>query len=79
MLNFKFALRESRFVGKKLKIRQIKSYIGRPEKQRKILRGMGLGRINRTVLLNNTPEIRGMVEKVIHLVSVEELEEVADA
>ena len=66
-------------MGNKLKIRQIKSYIGRPEKQRKILHGMGLGKVNRTVLLNNTPEIRGMVEKVIHLVSVEELEEVADA
>lgn len=63
------------FVGKKLKITQIRSYIGRPEKQRKILHGMGLGRLNRTVLLNNTPEIRGMVKKVIHLVSVEELEE----
>jgi len=40
---------------------------------------MGLGRVNRTVLLNNTPEICGMVRKVIHLVSVEEIEEVADA
>ncbi len=66
-------------MGKKLKIRQIKSYIGRPEKQRRILRGMGLGRVNSTVLLNSTPEIRGMVIKVIHLVSVEEIEEVADA
>lgn len=79
MLNFKAAIRRSRLVGNKLKIRQIKSYIGRPEKQRNILRGMGLGRVNRTVLLNNTPEIRGMVRKIIHLVSVEELEEVADA
>ncbi|MDI6776440.1 MAG: 50S ribosomal protein L30 [Syntrophales bacterium] len=66
------------FVGKKLKITQIRSYIGRPEKQRKILHGMGLGRLNRTVLLNNTPEIRGMVKKVIHLLSVEELEEGAE-
>jgi large subunit ribosomal protein L30 len=59
---------------KKLKIKQVKSYIGRPEKQRRILRGMGLGRLNRTVLLNDTPEIRGMAQKVIHLVAVEEVE-----
>ena len=59
---------------KKLKIKQVKSYIGRPEKQRRILRGMGLGKLNRTVLLNDTPEIRGMAQKVIHLVAVEEVE-----
>ena len=65
-------------MSKKLKIRQIKSYIGRPEKQRKILHGMGLGKINRTVLLSNTPEICGMARKVSHLISVEEFEEGAD-
>ncbi|MBI4632867.1 MAG: 50S ribosomal protein L30 [Deltaproteobacteria bacterium] len=59
---------------KKLKITQSKSYIGRPEAQRKVLRGLGLGKMNRTVLLNDTPEIRGMVLKVIHLVTVTELE-----
>lgn len=59
---------------KKLKITQIKSYIGRPEKHRRILRGMGLGKMQRTVFLNDTPEIRGMVQKVIHLVAVEEVE-----
>jgi large subunit ribosomal protein L30 len=59
-------------VGEKLKITLVKSYIGRPEKQRKILRGMGLTRLQRTVLLNDTPEIRGMVQKVSHLVTLEE-------
>ncbi len=59
---------------KKLKIRQIRSYIGKPEKQRRILRGLGLGKLNRTVLLNDTPEIRGMAQKVMHLVSMEEVE-----
>jgi large subunit ribosomal protein L30 len=58
---------------KKLKIRQIKSYIGRPEKHRRILRGLGLGKLNKTVLLNDTPEIRGMTQKVIHLLAVEEV------
>jgi large subunit ribosomal protein L30 len=51
----------------------IKSYIGRPESQRKILAGMGLGKLNRAVLLEDTPEIRGMVRKVCHLVSMEEV------
>lgn len=59
---------------KKLRIKQIKSYIGRPEKHRRILRGMGLGRLNRTVLLQDTPGIRGMARKVRHLIAMEEIE-----
>lgn len=59
---------------KKLKITQIKSYIGRPAQQRKILKGLGLGKMHKSVLLNDTPQTRGMVAKVVHLVSVEELE-----
>ena len=59
---------------KKLKIKQIRSYIGRPEKHRRVLRGLGLGKLNRTVLLNDTPEIRGMAQKVIHLIAMEEVE-----
>ncbi|HET6459225.1 MAG TPA: 50S ribosomal protein L30 [Syntrophales bacterium] len=62
-------------VDKKLKITQVKSYIGRPQKQRQILRGMGLGKLNRTVLLEDTPEIRGMIMKVNHLVVMEEFTE----
>jgi large subunit ribosomal protein L30 len=64
---------EGQIVDKKLKITMVKSYIGRPQKQRQILRGMGLGRLNKTVLLEDTPEIRGMINKVSHLVSMEEL------
>jgi large subunit ribosomal protein L30 len=60
-------------VLKKLKITLVKSYIGRPESQRKVLVGMGLGKLNRSVLLNDTPEIRGMVRKVSHLVAMEEV------
>jgi len=62
-------------VDKKLKITKVKSVIGRPEKQRKILKGMGLSRINQTVTLVDTPQIRGMINKVSHLVSVEESKE----
>ena len=59
---------------KKLKITLVKSYIGRPQKHRQVLRGMGLGKLNRTVVLQDTPEIRGMINKVSHLVSMEECE-----
>ncbi|MBA4423579.1 MAG: 50S ribosomal protein L30 [Syntrophus sp. (in: bacteria)] len=62
-------------MGKQLKITLVKSYIGRPEAQRKVLRGMGLGKVNKTVLLNDTPEIRGMIRKVVHLVAAVEVEE----
>jgi len=62
-------------VGKMLKIKKVKSEIGRPEKQRKILRGLGLNKLNNTVTLVDTPQTRGMINKVIHLVSVEESKE----
>ena len=55
-----------------VKITLVKSMIGRPEKHRKVLRGMGLTKINRTVELKDTPSIRGMVHAVSHLVKVEE-------
>jgi len=54
-----------------LKITLVKSMNGRPEKHRKVLRGMGLTKLNKTVELEDTPSIRGMVNKVTHLVSVE--------
>ena len=60
-------------VQNKLRITLIKSYIGRPTVQRKVLAGMGLGKLNRAVMLDDTPEIRGMVRKVCHLVSMEEV------
>ncbi len=59
--------------AKQLKITLVKSKVGRPEHQRRVLLGMGLRKTNRTVLLQDTPEIRGMINKVIHLVSVEEV------
>ncbi len=56
----------------KLKVTLVKSMIGRPEKHRKILRSMGLTKINRTVEFKDTPSIRGMINKVSHLVKAEE-------
>ncbi len=47
--------------------------IGRPEKHRKVLRGMGLTKVNKTVQLVDTPQTRGMIQKVSHLVEAEEI------
>jgi large subunit ribosomal protein L30 len=55
-----------------LKVTLVRSMIGRPEKHRKVLRGMGLTKMNRTVELKDTASIRGMVNAVSHLVNVEE-------
>lgn len=60
-----------------LRITMVKSMNGRPEKHRRVLRGMGLTKINRTVELEDTPSIRGMAAKVSHLVRVEEKNETA--
>jgi large subunit ribosomal protein L30 len=57
----------------KLKIKLIKSMIGRPEKHKKVLRGMGLSKINSTVNLPDLPSIRGMARKISHLVEMEEV------
>ena len=55
-----------------LRITQVRSTIGAKPKQRGTLRALGLRRINQTVELPDRPEIRGMVEKVPHMVKVEE-------
>jgi large subunit ribosomal protein L30 len=57
-----------------LKITQIRSQIGNQERQKRVLTGLGLGRIGRSVTRPDDPCIRGMVAKVTHLVSVEEVE-----
>jgi len=55
-----------------VKITLVKSMIGRPEKHRKVLRGMGLTKISKTVELVDTPAVRGMIHVVSHLVKTEE-------
>jgi len=55
-----------------VKITLVKSMIGRPEKHRKVLQGMGLTKVNKTVELNDTPAVRGMIHAVSHLVKTEE-------
>ncbi len=56
----------------KIKVTQIKSAINRPKRQKLTLQALGLGKLNRTVEHEATPNIMGMVNKVKHLVSVEE-------
>jgi large subunit ribosomal protein L30 len=58
--------------GPVLRIHQVRSAIGTKPKHRGTLRALGLGRIGRSVLLPDRPEIRGMVARVSHLVEVEE-------
>ncbi len=62
-------------MAKKLKIIQTGSVIDRPERQKLTIKALGLGRPNYSVIHNDTPQIRGMVKKVNHLVKVEEIEE----
>ena len=59
--------------SKMIKVTLIKSGIGRPEKQKNTLVGLGLGKVNRTVVREDTVSVRGMVNKVSHLVRVEEI------
>jgi len=55
-----------------IKITLIRSPIGRPASQRAVLHGLGLNKVNKSVILTNTPEIKGMVKKVCHMLKVEE-------
>ena len=57
-----------------LRIIQVRSGVGRPRPQRDTLRSLGLRRISDVVVKEDRPEIRGMVRKVAHLVSVEEVD-----
>jgi len=56
-------------MAQKFKVTLVKSMIGRPEKQRKVLRGMGLTKIGKTVVLEDTLSNRGMINKISHLVA----------
>ena len=56
-----------------LKVTQIRSSIGTKPKQRGSLRALGLGRIGKTHVLPDKPEIRGMIAKVPHLIEVQEV------
>ena len=59
----------------RLRITWVRSCIGRPQSQEKVIQALGLRRLHQTVIHGDTPTMRGMVNKVKHLVAVEELDE----
>jgi large subunit ribosomal protein L30 len=58
---------------KKIKIKQVKSGIDRPERQKLTLKALGLNKMNASKEVEATPQILGMVKKVSHLIIVEEI------
>ena len=62
----------------RLKVTQVRSVIDRPKDQKDTVRRLGLRRIRHTVIKEDRPDIRGMLDKVRHLVHVEEVSEGAE-
>jgi large subunit ribosomal protein L30 len=60
-------------MAESIKVTLVKSFIGRPDKHKKILRSMGLTRMNRTRIYRDTPAIRGQIFKISHMVMAEEI------
>jgi len=61
-------------MAKKLKITQVKSAIGRIEPQKRTIRALGITKRGRSVIQDDTPVIRGMIQSVQHLVNTEEVD-----
>ncbi len=60
---------------KKIAVKQVRSGIGRPTKHRRTLEALGFKRHQQTVIHNDTPAIRGMINQISHMVEVTEVEE----
>lgn len=60
-------------MAEKIRIKQVRSSIGRPARQKRTLEALGLRKINHTREVVATPQVLGMVEKVKHLLTVEEI------
>jgi large subunit ribosomal protein L30 len=58
---------------KKVRITQIRSIIGRPERQKRTIAALGLKRMHHTIEVEGTPQVLGMIDKVKHLLSIEEI------
>jgi large subunit ribosomal protein L30 len=58
--------------AKRVRVTQVRSQIGFDPRQRSTLRGLGIRRMHQTVELEDTPQVRGMIRKVVHLLKVEE-------
>ena len=57
---------------KKLKIKQVKSGIGRPLRQKRTLEALGFKRMNQTIEVEVSPQVQGMIDKVMHLIEIVE-------
>ena len=60
---------------KRLKVTQVRSVIDRPKEQKDTVRRLGLHRVRDSIVKDDRPEIRGMIAKVRHLLSVEEVDD----
>ena len=58
----------------KIRVKQVRSLSGRPDKHRRTIEALGLKYTQHSVVHNDTPAIRGMIQQVVHLVSVEPAE-----
>ena len=59
----------------KLKITQVRGLVGKPKRQRRTMEALGLRGRHKAVVLEDGPQLRGMLKKVPHLVSIEEVDE----
>ena len=57
-------------MAQEIKVKLVRSWVGRPKKHRKILQSLGLTRMHKTVTLYDTPQIMGAINKVKHMVEV---------
>ena len=64
----------ARATGGRIRVRQVRSLSGRPDKHRRTIEALGLKYTQHEVVHNDTPAIRGMIDEVVHLVSVEPVE-----
>jgi len=70
----KQSAQKARPIERQLKVKLVRSLIGHPRKQREVVKGLGLRKVNSEVIRKDCPEVWGMVRKVPHLVKVEVLE-----
>jgi len=62
-------------MAKKLQVTLVKSPIGYEKSQKATAQSLGLTRLNKTVIHDDTPPVRGMINKIIHMVEVKEIDE----
>jgi large subunit ribosomal protein L30 len=67
------AVKDKKATGE-LRIKLVRSVVGYPKNQREVVKGLGLRKINSEVLRKDSPEIRGMINKIPHMLKVEVLE-----